>query len=88
MEKGYEEVSNSQAGRRRMSPWEKPTASNLVATMSAEELRLYNQVPTEINLEMLDSLTTSIVGEADNAIYFIREQFVARLPFPVPSLVK
>ena len=29
-----------------------------------------------------------LVGEADNAIYFTREQFAARLRFPVPSLVK
>ena len=71
-----------------MSPWEKPIASTLVAAMSAEELRLYNQVPTKINLEMSDGLTTSTIGEADNAIYFIREQFAQGLPFPVPLLGK
>ena len=35
-----------------MTPWETSIASSLVATMSTEELRLYSQVPTEINLEM------------------------------------
>ena len=40
MTRGYEEVSNSQAGRRRVTPWETPIASSLVAAMFAEELRL------------------------------------------------
>ena len=42
MEKGYEEVSSSQAGCRRGTPLETPIASSLVAAMSTEELRLYN----------------------------------------------
>ena len=56
--------------------------------MSAEELRLYNQVHTKISLEMSDDPAASTVREADNVIYFTREQFVAGLRFPVPSLVK
>ena len=56
--------------------------------MFAEELRLYNQVPVEINFEMSDGLTASTIGEADNVIYFTQEQFAAGLCFPVPSLVK
>ena len=88
MARGYEEVSNSQAGRRRVTPWETPIASSLVAAMFAEELRLYSQVPAEISLEVSDSLATLTVREVDNAIYFTREQFVARLRFLVPSLVK
>ena len=42
MERGYKEVSNSQVECQRGTPWETPTASSLVATMSTEELRLYN----------------------------------------------
>ena len=42
MTKGYEEVSSNQAKRRRVTPWETPTISSLVAAMSIEELRLYN----------------------------------------------
>ena len=37
---------------------------------------------------MSDDPTTSTVGEADNAIYFTREQLVVELRFPVSSLVK
>ena len=42
MARGYEEVSNSQAGRWMRTPRETPTISSLVPTMSIEELRLYN----------------------------------------------
>ena len=58
------------------------------AAMSAKELRLYNQVLAEINLDISDGSTTSTSGETDNTIYFTREQFATRLRFPVPSLVK
>ena len=64
---------------------ETPTVSSLVVVMSAEELRLYSQAPAEISLEMSVDPTASTIGEADNVIYFIGEQFTARLRFPVPS---
>ena len=83
MEKGYEEVSSSQARRQRLTPRETPTVSSLVVVMSAEELRLYYQVPTEISLEMSDDLDTSTVEEANSAIYFTQEQFTIGLCFPV-----
>ena len=88
MARGYKEVSSSQAGRRRVTPQEMPTASSLVTAMSTEELRLYSQVPAEINLEISDGLGTSTVGKADNTIYITREQFTVGLRFPVSSLVK
>ena len=65
-----------------------PIASSLVSAISIKELRLYIQVPIEISLEMSDDPTSSTVGEADNDIYFSREQFVVGLRFPIPSLVK
>ena len=70
MARGHEEISTSQVGRRRGTPREMPTVSSVVVAMSVEELRLYNQVPVEINLEVSDGLTTSTVEEANNAIYF------------------
>ena len=42
MIRGYEEVSNNQAWRRRVTPRETPTASSLVVVMSTKELRLYS----------------------------------------------
>ena len=88
MSRGHEEVSTSQAGRMRGTPRETPIASSLVAAMSAEELRLYIQIPSEISMETLNGTTTITVGEADNVVYFTREQFTAGLRLPVPSLVK
>ena len=70
MARGYEKVSNSPTGRRRVTPREMPTASSLVVVMSAQKLRLYSQVLVEIGLEMSDGSATSTVGEADNVVYF------------------
>ena len=42
----------------------------------------------KINLEMSYGSATSIVREANNTIYFTREQFTVGLRFPIPSLVK
>ena len=79
MARGHEEVSTSQARNRRDTPRETPTARSLVATMYVGEQRLYGQFPIKISLETSDGVVTTIVGEVDNAIYFTREQFVARL---------
>ena len=86
--RGHEEVSNSQDGPRRGTPWETPTVSSIVVAMSAEKLGLYSQIPTKISLETLDNTDTSTFGEADNAVYFTREQFSIGFCFPFPLLVK
>ena len=88
MARGHKEASTSQATRKRGGPWETPTASNLVTTMSIEDLRSFRQVPAAIRLEMLDDATTSTTRVTNNAVYFTREQFVVRLCLIVPSLVK
>ena len=88
MTRDYEEVSTSQAGRRRVTPWKTPTTSSLVAAMSVEKLRLYSQVHVKISLETLDGAVVSTIGEVDNVVYFKQEQFAARLRLPVPSLLK
>ena len=88
MTRGHEEVSTSQARRRRGTPWETPTAINLFIAMFAKELSLYIKIPTEISLEMLDSAATSTFGEVDNVVYFTREQFAAGLHLLIPLLVK
>ena len=76
MIRGHEEVSTSHVGHRRGTPQETPTTSSLVATMSVEELRLYNQIPTEISFEISDGVATSTIGEAGNVVYFTREQLL------------
>ena len=88
MTRGHEEASTSQDGCKRGTPWETPTVSSLVATMSVEDLRFFRQVLPAIKLEMSDGTATSTMGVADNAIYFTREQFAVGLCLPIPSLVK
>ena len=88
MARGEKETSTSGVGRRRGGPRESPTASSLVVAMSMEELRSFCQVLTNISLELLDGAAVSIVGWADNNVYFTREQFVVGLHFPISSLVK
>ena len=84
MARGHEEALTNQAGRRRGTLREMPTASSLVAAMSVEELRLYSQILSEISLETLDSTASSTVRKAENAIYFTWEQFVVWLRLPIP----
>ena len=86
--RGQEETSTSLVGRREGSSRESPTASSLVSSMSMEELRCFCWVPDGISLELSDEPARSIVGEADNAVYFTWEKFAAGLRFPVSSLVK
>ena len=88
MARDHEEFSTNQAGYRRGTPPKTPTASNLVAAMTVEELKLYNQISAEISPETLDVTATPIVGEAGNVIYFTHEKFVVGLRLPIPSLVK
>ena len=74
--------------RRKGSSRESLAASNLVSSMSIEELRSFCRVPDGISLEFLDGSACSTIGQADNIIYFTQEQFTAGLRFPVSSLVK
>ena len=88
MVRDHEKTSTSQARCKRGTPWEMPTISSLVTAMSIEELRSFNQVPSNITLEVENSPVAPTIGGVDNAIYFTHEQFVAGLRFPIPSLVK
>ena len=73
MARGQEETSTSHVGSRRGPSRESPIASNLVASMSVEELRSFCRVPDSISLEFSDEPTFSTVGEADNVFYFTWE---------------
>ena len=87
MKRCHEKASTNQVGRERGTPRETPMASSPVAAISVEDLRSFKRVPTAIKLEMSDSVATLTMGEANNAVYFTREQFVVGLCLPVPSLV-
>ena len=88
MMRGQDETFTSQVGHRKGSNQESPTASSLVASMSMQELRSFFRVPDDISLEFSDGPAHSTIGQADNAIYFPREQFTTGFCFPVLFLVK
>ena len=59
-----------------------------MSSMSMEKLRSFCRVLNGISLELSDGPARSIVGQADKAVYFTREQLTAKLRFPTSSLVK
>ena len=65
-----EETSTSQAGRRRGLGRDTPSASSIIYSLSMEELRSYCQIPDNIDIELSDSPTESIIGKEDEAVYF------------------
>ena len=79
------ETSTSQVGRSKGSSQESLTVSSLVSSLSMEELRSFYRVDN-ISLKLSDEPTSSTIGQADNVVFFTREQFAARLHFPVSSL--
>ena len=65
-----------------------PSASNIISSLSMEELRSYCLIPGNVDIELSDGLVESTIGEGDGAIYFTREQLAVGLRFPVSSLIK
>ena len=88
MARGQEETSTSQAGRRRGPGQDTPSASNIISSLSVEELKSYCQIPKNIDIELPDGPAESTIDEGDDAVYFTWEQLAVRLHFPVSSLIK
>ena len=88
MARGQEETSTSQGGRRRGPGQDTPSASSIISSLSMEELRSYYHILDNIDFELPDGLTKSIIDKEDDAVYFTREQLAAGLRFPVSSLIK
>ena len=57
MARGQEETSTSQAGRRKGPSRDTPSASNIISSLSMEELRSYCQIPNNIDFEFSDGPT-------------------------------
>ena len=88
MERGQEETSTSQAGRRRGPTRGTPSTSNIISSLSMEELRSYCEIPDDIDIVLSEAPTENTVDEEYNAVYLTMEQLKVGLRFPVPSLVK
>ena len=88
MTRGQEETSTSQAGRKRGPKRELPFASNIISSLSMDEVRSYCQILEDINFELSKGLVESTMGDKYNVVFFTQEQLTAGLRFPVSSLVK
>ena len=86
MVRGREETSTS--GRPRGWPLAKPSASNIIASMTMEELKVYCEVLDSIDLRLMERADESTLGGEHNGVFFTREHLAVGLRFPVPAIVK
>ena len=85
MVRGREE--NSTSGRPGGRPRAKPSTRNIIASMTMEELKIYCEVPNDIDLRLMERTDESTLGGEHNGVFFTREHLAARLRFPIPAIV-
>ena len=88
MARGQEVTSSSQVGRRRGLTQGTPSASNIISSLTMEELRAYCDVPDNIDHKLMEEHDESTLGGEHNSVFFTREHLAVGLRFPVPALVK
>ena len=88
MMRGQEETSTSHLGCKQGPTWGIPSTSSIISSVSMEELRVYCQIPDDINIVLSEDPTENTVGEEYNAMFLTQEQLAAGLCFLVLSLVK
>ena len=88
MKRGEEETSISQAGHKRGPACGTRSASNIVSSLTMEELRAYCEISDNIDLKLMEKPDESTLGGEHNAVFFTLEQLAAGLCFLVPALVK
>ena len=86
MARGQEETSTSGRPRGRLRAT--PSASNIISSLTMEELIAYCKVPDNIDLRLMDMTDESTLGGEHNGVFFTGEHLVVGLRFPVPTLVK
>ena len=86
MVRGREETSTS--GRPGGRPRAKPSTSNIIASMTMEELKVYCEVPDNVDLRLMERTDESTLRGEHNSVFFTREHLAAGLRFPVPAIVK
>ena len=86
MVRGREETSTSghPGGRPRVTT----SASSIIASLTMEELKVYCEVPDNIDLRLMERADDSTLGGEHNSVFFTREHLAARLRFPVSAIVK
>ena len=86
MVRGREETSTS--GRPGGRPRAKPSASSVIASLTMEELKVYCEVPDNIDLRLMERADDSTLGGEHSSLFFTREHLTAGLRFPVSAIVK
>ena len=86
MARGQEETSTS--GRPGGRPRATPSASSVIASLTMEELKVYCEVPDNIDLRLMERADYSTLGGEHNGVFFTQENLAAELRFPVPAIVK
>ena len=86
MVRGQEETSTS--GCPGVRPRAKPSVSNVIASLTMEELKVYCEVHENIDRRLMERADDSTSGGEHNGVFFTREHLVAGLRFPIPAIVK
>ena len=86
MVRGREE--NCTSGHPGGQPRAKPSASNIITSLTMEELKVHCEVPKNIDLQKMERADESTQGGEHNGVFFTREHLAVRLRFPVPAIVK
>ena len=73
MARGQEETATSQARCRRGPSKDMPYASNLIFSLSMEELRSYYWITYNIDFKLSDGPTKPTINEEDSSMYFTGE---------------
>ena len=66
----------------------KPSARNVIASLTMEELKVYCEVSDNIDLRLMEGADESTLGGEHNGVFFPHEHLAAGLLFPVPAIVK
>ena len=86
MARGREETSTS--GHPRGHPRATPSTSSVIASLTMEELKVYCEVPDNIDLRLMERADDSTLGGELNGVFFTLDHLATRLHFPVPAIVK
>ena len=86
MVRDREETSTN--GRPGGRPRAKPSASNVIASLTMEELKVYCEVPDDIDLRLMEKADDSTLGGEHNGVFFTREHLAVGLRLPILAIVK
>ena len=86
MARGREETSTS--GCPGGHPGATPSASTVIASLTMEELKMYCEVPDNIDLMLMERADESALGGEHNGVFFTPEHVAVGLRFPVSAIIK